>query len=201
MIGNTGIRVDLIFGIIPISVVRLSVKGVGRVPSFSGDRNTMVHGGHELRALSANHLGKLPDHAALQSHGRTSVRVDAAVLHRETLVLLVDRTGKACAGCLEQHRLFLGINALCWEHWDEILGTQFRRIAEVQTIIEILQGTVTAYVISIPGRIRAAGGDGTNDSVRVNAEFASRSHYGTYSCAPMDHQMGLIIKRSFSLGE
>lgn len=29
----------------------------------------------------ANRLGKLPDHAALQSHGRTSVRVDAAVLH------------------------------------------------------------------------------------------------------------------------
>ena len=101
------------------------------------------------------------------------MRGDAAVPHREALVLLVDRTGKACAGCLEQHRSFLGIKALRWEHRDEILGTQFRRIAEVQTIIEILQGTVTAYVISIPGRIRAAGGDGINDSVRVNAEFAS----------------------------
>lgn len=201
MIGNTGIRVDLIFGIIPISVVRLAVKGVGRVPSFSADRNTMVHGGHELRALSANRLGKLPDHAALRSHDRTSVRVDAAVLHLEALVLLVDRTGKACAGRLEQHRSFLGINALCWEHRDEILGSQFRRIAEVQTMIEILQGTVTAYVISIPGRNRAAGRDGINDSVRVNAEFVSRSHHRTCSCAPMDHQMGLIIKRSFSLGE
>ena len=201
MIGNTGIRVDLIFGIIPIGVVRLAVKGVGRVPSFSADRNTMVHGGHELRALSANRLGKLPDHAALQSHGRTSVRVDTAVPHREALMLLVDRTGKARAGRLEQHRSFLGSKALCREHRDEILGTQFRRIAEVQTMIEILQGTVTAYVISIPGHIRAAGGDGINDSVRVNAEFALRSHYGTCSCAPMDHQMGLIIKRSFSLGE
>lgn len=159
VIGNTGIRVDFIFGIIPISVVRLAVKGVGRVPSFSADRNTMVHGGHELRALSANRLGKLPDHAALQPHGRTSVRVDAAVPYLEALVLLVDRTGKACAGCLEQHRSFLGIKALCREHRDEILGSQFRRIAEVQTMIEILQGTVTAYVISIPGCIRAAGGD------------------------------------------
>lgn len=149
----------------------------------------------------ANRLGKLPDHAALQSHGRTSVWVDAAVLHLEALVLLVDRTGKACAGCLEQHRSFLGSKALCREHRDEILGTQFRRIVEVQTMIEILQGTVTAYVISIPGCIRAAGGDGINDSVRVNAEFALRSHHGTCSCAPLDHQMGLIIKRSFSLGE
>lgn len=166
------------------------------IPGFG-----MVYGGHELHALSANRLGKLPDHAALRSRGRTSVRVDAAVLHLEALVLLVDRTGKACDGCLEQHRSFLEINALCWEHRDEILGSQFRRIAEVQTMIEILQGTVTAYVISIPGRIRAAGGDGINDSVRVNAEFALRSHYGTCSCAPMDRQMGLILKRSFSLGE
>ena len=170
---------------------------LARLPSSSADRNTMVHGGHELRALSANHLGKLPDHAALRSHGRTSVRIDAAVPHLEALVVFADRTGKACAGRLEQHRLFLGINALCWERRDEILGTQFRRIAEVQTMIRILQGTVTAYVISIPGRIRAAGGDG----MRVNAEFASRSHHGMCSCAPMDHQMGLIIKRSFSLGE
>ena len=161
----------------------------------------MVHGGHELHALSANHLGKLPDHAALWSRGRTSVRVDAAVPHLEALVLLVDRTGKACAGCFEQLHPFFGIKALCWEHRDEILGTQFRRITEVQTMIEILQGIVTAYVISIPGRIRAAGGDGINNSVRVNAEFALRSHHGTCSCAPMDHQMGLIIKRSFSLGE
>lgn len=82
------------------------------------------------------------------------MRVDAAVPYLEALVLLVDRTGKACAGCLEQHRSFLGIKALCREHRDEILGSQFRRIAEVQTMIEILQGTVTAYVISIPGRRR-----------------------------------------------
>ena len=78
------------------------------------------------------------------------MRVDAAVPHLEALMLLVDRTGKACAGRLEQHRSFLGINALFWEHRDEILGSQFRRIAEVQTMIRILQGTVTAYVISIP---------------------------------------------------
>ena len=123
------------------------------------------------------------------------------LFHLEALVLLVDRTGKACAGCFEQLHPFFGIKALCWEHRDEILGTQFRRITEVQTMIEILQGIVTAYVISIPGRIRAAGGDGINNSVRVNAEFALRSHHGTCSCAPMDHQMGLIIKRSFSLGE
>ena len=171
------------------------------MPSSSADRNTMVHGGHELRALSANHLGKLPDHAALRSHSRTSVRVDAAVPHLEALVVFADRTGKACARRLEQHCSFFGIKALCREHRDEILGTQFRRIAEVQTMIEILQGTVTAYVISIPGRNRAAGGDGINDSVRVNAEFALRSYYGTCPCAPMDHQMDLIIKRSFSLGE
>lgn len=162
------------------------------IPGFG-----MVHGGYELHALSANHLGKLPDHAALWSRGRTSVRVDAAVPHLEALVLLVDRTGKG----LEQHRLFLGINALCREHRDEFFGTQFRRIAEVQAMIEILQGIVTAYVISIPGRNRAAGGDGINNSVRVNAEFALRSHYGTCPCAPMDHQMNLILKISFSLGE
>ena len=104
----------------------------------------------EHEALCPNRLGELANDVASGAHLGCSPRREAAVVHREAIMVFSHRHDVACAGCLEQGGPSRRVEVLRREARDEILVAEPRLRAVGRNVVRELLLVALVHVPRVP---------------------------------------------------